>query len=80
MWSRDLELFEIIHHEDHLPERLQMILVMYYFEELSLKEIGTKLSITESRVSQLHTRALTGMRKILDEKPEYSELKKLLVS
>lgn len=61
-----------------LPERLQMILVMYYFEELSLKEIGAKLEITESRVSQLHSRAIHGMRKLLDEKAEYAELKKLL--
>lgn len=70
------QVMEKVIHE--LPERLQHILVMYYFEELSLKEIGAKLAITESRVSQLHTRALVGMRKILDEKAEYAELKRLL--
>jgi RNA polymerase sigma factor for flagellar operon FliA len=63
-----------------LPERLQHILVLYYFEELSLKEIGVKMSITESRVSQLHTRAVTSLKKLVAENQDYAELRALLNS
>jgi RNA polymerase sigma factor for flagellar operon FliA len=45
-----------------LQERDQVILALYYFEGLTLAEIGSVLSITESRVSQLHTRATLALR------------------
>ena len=45
-----------------LRERDQIILALYYFEGLTLAEIGTVLGITESRVSQLHTRATLALR------------------
>lgn len=61
-----------------LPEREARILAMYYFEELSLKEIGKALSVTESRVSQLHSRALVNLKVLLDQNEEYAELKDLL--
>lgn len=61
-----------------LPDREARILSMYYFEELSLKEIGKALAVTESRVSQLHTRALTSLKTLLDQNEEYAELKELL--
>ncbi len=48
--------------ENHLPERLRQILVMYYHREMSLKEIGEVLGVTESRVSQLHTEACLRLR------------------
>ena len=41
-----------------LPEREQMVMALYYDEELNLREIGEVLGVTESRVSQIHTRAL----------------------
>lgn len=47
---------------DGLPERDQIILALYYFEGLTLAEIGTVLGVTESRVSQLHTRATLALR------------------
>ena len=47
---------------DELPEREKMIISLYYFEELTLKEIGMVLGISESRVSQLHTRALLKLK------------------
>ena len=50
-----------------LPEKESFILTHYYFHELSLKEIGIKLSISESRVSQLHTKALATLRSLLVE-------------
>ena len=45
-----------------LPEKEQKVLVLYYYEELTLKEIGRVLDVTESRVSQLHTKAITRLR------------------
>lgn len=45
-----------------LPEREQQVLSLYYYEELTLKEIGAVLSISESRVCQLHSRAVLSLR------------------
>jgi RNA polymerase sigma factor for flagellar operon FliA len=41
-----------------LPEKEQLVLVLYYYEELTLKEIGEILDVTESRVCQIHTKAI----------------------
>lgn len=48
-----------------LPERDQLVLSLYYREELHQREIAEVLSVTESRVSQLHSRALKRLREIL---------------
>jgi len=45
-----------------LPEKQRIVLSLYYFEELNLKEIGQILEVTESRVSQLHTQAVIRLR------------------
>jgi RNA polymerase sigma factor for flagellar operon FliA len=45
-----------------LPERERLIMSLYYDEELNLKEIGAVLSVTESRVCQLHGQALSRLR------------------
>ncbi len=45
-----------------LPERDQVIIALYYFEGLTLSEIGRVLGVTESRVSQLHSRATMVLR------------------
>ena len=45
-----------------LPEKQKLVLSLYYYEDLNLKEIGKILSVTESRVSQLHTQAVTRLR------------------
>jgi RNA polymerase sigma factor for flagellar operon FliA len=42
-----------------LPEKEKKVLILYYYENLTLREIGTVLEVTESRVSQLHTRAIS---------------------
>jgi RNA polymerase sigma factor for flagellar operon FliA len=41
-----------------LPDKEQLVLVLYYYEELTLKEIGEILDVTESRVCQIHTKAI----------------------
>jgi RNA polymerase sigma factor for flagellar operon FliA len=45
-----------------LQEQERLVLALYYYEEMTLKEIGETLSISESRVSQIHTKAITRLR------------------
>lgn len=45
-----------------LPERERLVIALYHYEELTLKEIGTILNITESRVSQVHSKAMLKLR------------------
>jgi len=45
-----------------LPEREKLVVTLYYFEELTLREIGEVLGVTESRVSQLHTKAVLRLK------------------
>ncbi len=52
----------IIEAINELPEKEKKVLVLYYYEDLTLKEIGEVLSVTESRVSQLHTKAILRLR------------------
>jgi RNA polymerase sigma factor FliA len=47
---------------NELPEKEKKILVLYYYEDLTLKDIGRVLQVTESRVSQLHTKAVLHLR------------------
>jgi RNA polymerase sigma factor for flagellar operon FliA len=49
----------------NLPEQERKVLVLYYFEELMLKEIGKILGVSESRVSQIHTKAILKLRGLL---------------
>lgn len=48
-----------------LPERERLIMVLYYHENLTLKEIGDTLELSESRVCQLHSQAIMKLRNIL---------------
>ena len=45
-----------------LPERERLVVSLYYYEELTLREIGEVLGVTESRVSQLHTKAILRLK------------------
>ncbi len=56
-----------------LPEKQKLVLSLYYYEDLNLKEIGQVLDVTESRVSQLHTQAILKLRSRLGEEVESSE-------
>lgn len=52
---------------DELPERERLVMSLYYDEELNLKEIGAVLGVSESRVCQIHSRALLRLRTALAE-------------
>jgi RNA polymerase sigma factor for flagellar operon FliA len=52
----------IVQALSELPEKEKKVLVLYYYEDLTLKEIGQVLDVTESRVSQLHTKAILRLR------------------
>ena len=45
-----------------LPEKEKLVIALYHYEELTLKEIGEVLSISESRVSQIHSKAIIKLR------------------
>jgi RNA polymerase sigma factor for flagellar operon FliA len=47
---------------NELPDKEKKILILYYYEDLTLKDIGKVLEVTESRVSQLHTKAILRLR------------------
>ena len=51
-----------------LTENERKVIILYYFEELTLKEISHILEVSESRISQLHTKALQKMKKKLGNK------------
>ena len=50
---------------ESLPEKQRLVLSLYYYEDLNLKEIGEVLEVTESRVSQLHTQAILWLKRKL---------------
>ncbi len=52
---------------DHLPERDRVVIGLYYQDEMTLREIGEVLDITESRVCQIHTQAITRLRTSVKE-------------
>lgn len=55
-----------------LPERERLIIGLYYYEDLTLKEIGRVLGVTEARISQLHTRAVLRLGGMLQrERPVF---------
>jgi FliA/WhiG family RNA polymerase sigma factor len=50
---------------EELPEKERMVLTLYYYEELTMKEIGLTLGVVESRVSQIHSAAVVRLRSAL---------------
>jgi len=56
---------------EQLPEKEKLVISLYYYDELTMKEIGSVLKLTESRVSQIHTKAVLRLRgklkRILEE-------------
>jgi RNA polymerase sigma factor for flagellar operon FliA len=56
-----------------LPEREKLVITLYYYEELTLREIGEVLGVTESRVSQLHTKAILRLQSRLAGAPSRTQ-------
>jgi len=52
---------------DQLPERERLVITLYYYEEMTMKEIGLVLGVVESRVSQIHSSAVLHLRAKLTE-------------
>jgi RNA polymerase sigma factor for flagellar operon FliA len=50
---------------EELPEKERMVLTLYYYEELTMKEIGLTLNVVESRISQIHSSAVVRLRAAL---------------
>jgi RNA polymerase sigma factor for flagellar operon FliA len=64
----DKELREILtEHINRLSEKERLVLTLYYYEELTLKEIGKVLGVSESRVCQIHSKALMRLRTNLEK-------------
>jgi RNA polymerase sigma factor for flagellar operon FliA len=58
----------LVHAIDRLTEQEKLVIGLYYFEELTLKEIGEVMVISESRVSQIHTRAVKKLRGMVKDR------------
>jgi RNA polymerase sigma factor for flagellar operon FliA len=52
---------------DALPEKEKLVISLYYYDEMTMKEIGLILDLTESRVCQLHTQAVLRLRSSLKD-------------
>ncbi|MFA6107049.1 MAG: FliA/WhiG family RNA polymerase sigma factor [Patescibacteria group bacterium] len=57
-----------------LPEKEQLVLTLYYYEELTMKEVGVVLGYTESRISQIHTKSILKLRTCLARKFKRDDL------
>ena len=72
--ANSTELFELkdmlANAIDRLPEKERTVVSLYYYEELTLKEISLILNLTEARISQLHTKAIFRMRGYLAQNKE----------
>lgn len=67
MEKTELRVF-VINTISSLTEQERLVVSLYYYEELTLKEIGDIMLISESRVSQIHTRAVTRLRNSIRDK------------
>lgn len=63
----ELQAF-LVHAIERLTEQEKLVIALYYYEELTLKEIGEVMKISESRVSQIHTKAVLKLRGMVREK------------
>jgi RNA polymerase sigma factor for flagellar operon FliA len=62
---------------DQLPERERLVMTLYYYEEMTMKEIGLTLGVVESRVSQIHASAVLHLRTLLAASQQAPVVKKI---
>lgn len=65
--ARDERLQFVRDYIAKLPERKRLVITLYYYEELTFKEIGEILGLTESRICQIHTQICNDLRRKLEE-------------
>ena len=53
---------------DRLPEKQKLVLSLYYYEDMNMKEIAEVLGITEARISQIHSQAVLSLRTFLKKR------------
>ena len=76
LFDRAEERRQLVAAIDRLSERERQVIALYYMEELTMKEIGAVLSITESRVCQIHTQAVIRLRAALAPEGKTSPARK----
>jgi len=64
----------LIESIQNLPEKERLVVSLYYYENLNLKEIGAILNVTESRVSQIHSSAMSKLRAMIQRKRREDDL------
>ena len=70
------EMTEIIAKRiKHLPEMQRKVLALYYFEDLRLREIAEAFGVTESRICQIHSQAILGIRSFLKQQDDVDSKK-----
>ena len=52
----------------NLPKNERLIITLYYYEEMTMKEIGMVLKVSEARISQLHTQAILKLRSVVENR------------
>jgi RNA polymerase sigma factor for flagellar operon FliA len=65
---------------DCLPERERLVMTLYYFEELTMREIGLALGVVESRVSQIHASAVVRLRATLQDLATQRSLRRPVIA
>jgi len=56
---------------NRLPDKEKEVIILYYYDDLTLKEIGSVLGVSESRISQLHTQAILRLKGYLNKMKEF---------
>ena len=64
--NNELKL-QLVRAIQNLPEKLRLAITLYYFEKLTFKEIGQILSVSESRISQIHSETIKRLKNQLSE-------------
>ena len=67
-FAKNERIAQLTHALHQLPEKQQEVLTLYYFEELTMKEIAQSFRVAESRISQIHTIAVLQLRSLLPER------------
>ncbi len=65
--TNEERLEHLVYHLQDLPEKKRLVVTLYYYEELTFKEIGQLINVSESRVCQIHGQVMKDLRKKMKE-------------